>query len=74
MSSVEIGRPALTTVARASIILGVSERTAWRLIGKGLLPTVTIGCRRLVRLADLDEMVSRRADSTTRVNTRSVAQ
>jgi excisionase family DNA binding protein len=45
--------PALLTVAGAASVLGVSTRSAWRLVGSGELPSLMVG-RRLRRVATSD--------------------
>lgn len=45
------------TVAETAASLGVSQRSIYRLIDRGELPTVKVGKRRLVRVEDLEKLL-----------------
>jgi excisionase family DNA binding protein len=50
--------PAWLTLAEAADYLRVSRRQLERLLARGLLPSTTVGRRRLVRRADLDGLAA----------------
>lgn len=47
-------RPILVGIARAARLTDLSESTVERMLADGYLPTVKVGARRLIRLADLE--------------------
>jgi excisionase family DNA binding protein len=51
---------ALLSIKQVAELLAVSERTAWRLIREGRIPSLTIGSRRLVDPKDLAAFVEAR--------------
>ena len=49
--------PLLCSVAEAALSLGIGKTKAYELISDGLLDTVSIGSRRLVKVASLHRLV-----------------
>lgn len=47
-------RPILIGIPRAARLTDLSEATIERMLADGFLPTVKVGARRLIRLADLE--------------------
>lgn len=47
------------SVKDAAQTIGVSNRTIWRLIAAGEIPTFKLGCRTLIRADALKEMIDR---------------
>jgi excisionase family DNA binding protein len=45
------------SIAEAGLLIGVSRTTIYKLIDAGLLATVTIGRRRLVLIASINELM-----------------
>jgi excisionase family DNA binding protein len=52
----------LISIADACGRLGVSRATLYRLMSSGALPTVRIGARRLIRVADLRDLIVARVE------------
>lgn len=51
--------PLAVSVPEAGRLLGVSERQAWHLVKTGDIPTVRLGGRRVVVVAELHAILSR---------------
>ena len=47
------------SVKDAARQIGVSNRTIWRLIGTGEIPTFKLGCRTLIRAEALKDLIDR---------------
>ena len=50
-------------VNEASAMAGVGRSTVYNLIASGDLPSFTIGCRRMIRVADLEQFINERASA-----------
>jgi excisionase family DNA binding protein len=59
--------PPLLTIPQAAAALGVSPRSAWRLVRSGELPSLVVGRRlRRVALADVEVYVTLQREGTRR--------
>jgi len=56
----------LLSVPEAARLLGVGERFVWKMASTRELPTVKIGRRRLVALADIERFVESRREGGAR--------
>ena len=63
MTAKDTPEPQLFTVAMAAKMLGVGRTTAWKFITDGVLESVHIGRRRMVRASSLRSLI---ANGTTR--------
>lgn len=55
--------PVLLDVKTAAVLLSVSERTAWDLVGRGELKSIKIGSRRLIPRTAISEFVESKCES-----------
>lgn len=53
--------PVVVSIEEAARLLGVSRRTVYNLVGSGALPSLHVGARHLVRVADLETFATRKA-------------
>jgi excisionase family DNA binding protein len=52
------GTPLAYDVERAAQLLGLGRTTTWELVRSGVIPTISIGRRRLVTRAALEDYIS----------------
>lgn len=60
---IEAASPRLVTVPRAAELLGVSRRTAWRLVATGKLEAVRLGRATRVKVTSIDALIDRGGES-----------
>lgn len=54
--------PGFTSAEGAAHYCGLSERTIWRLVKSGSLPSHRVGTRVLIKYSDLDSMITGRRE------------